>query len=74
MFTTKLQKLGNSTAVALPRGVLTAAHLRLGDEVRMTAENGKVEIVKADEGYNKAMEIGRTFAARYRQTMAALAK
>lgn len=74
MFTTKLQKLGNSTGVALPRKVLAVAHLDLGDEVLLNAENGRIEIVKSEEGYNKALEIGRGFSQRYRQTMAILSR
>jgi antitoxin component of MazEF toxin-antitoxin module len=71
---TKLQRLGNSTAVALPRKVLAASHLKLGDEVLLNAAEGKIEIIKAEEGYNKAMEIGRAFSQRYRRTMAILSR
>lgn len=45
-----------------------------GDEVTLTVRDGRIEIAKAEDGYNKAMEVGRAFAARYRRTMAALAK
>jgi putative addiction module antidote len=72
--TTKLQKVGNSTGVALNRDVLAAAGLDRGDEVVVKASDGKIEIARADGGYNQAIEIGRKFAARYRRAMAALAK
>ncbi|HUA77016.1 MAG TPA: AbrB/MazE/SpoVT family DNA-binding domain-containing protein [Acetobacteraceae bacterium] len=74
MITTKLQKLGNSTGVVLPRKVLAAARLELGDEVLLNAEEGRIEITKTEEGYNRAMEIGRAFSQRYRQTMAILSR
>jgi predicted amidohydrolase len=36
--------------------------------------DGRIEIAKADDAYNRAMEVGRAFSARYRRTMADLAK
>lgn len=72
--TTKLTKVGNSTGLTIPRDVLAAANLDRGDEVTLCVREGRIEVTKADDGYNKAMEAGRAFAARYRRTMAALAK
>lgn len=74
MHRTKLTKVGNSTGLTLPRDVLAAARLDRGDEVAVEVRDGRIEIAKADEGYNRAMEVGRRFAARYHRTMAALAK
>jgi len=74
MITTRLQRLGNSVGVALPRKLLAAARLKLGDEVLLNAEEGKIEITKSEEGYNEAIEIGRAFCERYRQTMAILSR
>ena len=74
MHRTKLSRIGNSTGLAIPREVLAEAHLERGDEVVLAVENGQIKIAKADDSYNRTMEIGRRFAARYRRTMAALAK
>lgn len=74
MHITKLTRIGNSTGVTLPRDVLEAAALARGDEVAVTVRDGRIEIAKADEGYDHAMEVGRRFAARYRRTMAILSK
>ncbi|UEM21161.1 AbrB/MazE/SpoVT family DNA-binding domain-containing protein [Skermanella mucosa] len=74
MHTTKLTKIGNSTGLTVPRDVLASAGLSRGDEVAIDVRDGKIEITKADDGYNQAMEIGRRFAARYRRTMAILSK
>ena len=74
MHRTRLAKIGNSTGLTLPRDVLAEAHLDRGDEVAVTVREGRIEIAKADDAYNKAMEAGRAFAARYRRTMAVLAK
>ncbi|WP_096700018.1 AbrB family transcriptional regulator [Magnetospirillum sp. 15-1] len=74
MRTTKLTKVGNSTGLTLSRDVLAAAHLDRGDEVTVNVCDGRIEIARADDGYNKAMEMGRSFSVRYRRAMAALAK
>ncbi len=74
MHRTKLSQIGNSTGLTIPRDVLAAANLDRGDEVAVEVRDGRIEIAKADDGYNKAMEVGRRFASRYSRTMAALAK
>jgi putative addiction module antidote len=72
--TAKLTRVGNSTGVTLPREVLAAAGFERGDTVSVTAQDGRIEITKADDAYNRYMEAGRLGHARYRRTMAALAK
>ena len=72
--TTKLTRIGNSTGVTIPKEVLDAAHMARGEEVTLNVVDGQIAISKASDGYNKAMDIGRRFAARYAKTMAALAK
>lgn len=74
MHTTKLTKVGNSTGLTLPRDVLSAAGLQRGDEVAVAVRDGRIEIAKADDTYNRAMEVGRRFSARYRRTMDILSK
>ncbi len=74
MHTTKLTKVGNSTGLTLPRDVLAAADLQRGDEVAVEVRDGRIEISKAGDTYNRAMDVGRRFAARYRRTMDILSK
>ena len=74
MTTTKLGKIGNSTGVTLPREVLAAAGMERGDTVSLHAGAGRIELTKVDDRYTRSMSIGRAFIARYRRTMAALAK
>ncbi|WP_448207434.1 AbrB/MazE/SpoVT family DNA-binding domain-containing protein [Azospirillum sp. sgz302134] len=74
MHTTKLTKVGNSTGVTLPRDVLAAADLQRGDAVAVEVRDGRIEISKAGDTYNQAMDVGRRFAARYRRTMDILSK
>ena len=72
----RLVKQGNSTGLILPRDLLLAVGLERGDSVTVTADRttGTITIRKDDDAYSRAMQAGRTFAARYRRTMAALAK
>lgn len=70
----KLARIGNSTGLTLPVEVLRDAKMTRGDSVSIEVRNGRIEIAKAEGDYAEAMETGRTFAARYRRTMAALAK
>ncbi|CAO3456552.1 AbrB/MazE/SpoVT family DNA-binding domain-containing protein [Azospirillum sp.] len=74
MHTAKLTKIGNSTGLTLPRDVLAAANLERGDEVAVEVKDGHIEISKADDTYNRALNIGRRFSARYRRTMEILSK
>lgn len=74
MHVTRLSKVGNATGLTIPRDVLTAAGMDRGDEVSLQAHDGKIEVVKAGTAYSRTMEVGRAFMARYRRTMARLAK
>lgn len=74
MHTTKLTKIGNSTGLTLPRDVLAAAGLQRGDEVAVEVRDGRIEVAKADDTYNRAMDVGRRFAGRYHRTMDILSK
>jgi antitoxin component of MazEF toxin-antitoxin module len=70
----RLTRLGTATGVVIPQEILTAAGLNDGDEVFLEIKDGKIEISKAEDGYVQAMAIGRAFNARYRNTMAELAR
>ncbi|HYE50792.1 MAG TPA: AbrB/MazE/SpoVT family DNA-binding domain-containing protein [Azospirillaceae bacterium] len=74
MYKTKLLRIGNSTGVTLPRDILSAAKLDRGDAVTVEVKDGRIEIAAAGDDYAEAMAVGRRFAARYRRTMADLAK
>ncbi len=70
----KLSRVGNSTGLTLPVDVLRAAKMTRGDSVSVEVRNGRIEIARAEGDYAEAMNKGRTFAGRYRRTMADLAK
>jgi antitoxin component of MazEF toxin-antitoxin module len=69
-----LTRQGDSTALTLPREVLQAADLARGDSVTIMAERAMITVRKADDDYTRAMAAGRAFVARYRRSLAALAR
>lgn len=68
---TKRTRTANATGVTPPRDLPAAASLDRGDDVTVTVCDGRIE---SDDSYNQAMDVGRAFSARYRRSMAALAK
>ncbi|MCB2225774.1 MAG: AbrB/MazE/SpoVT family DNA-binding domain-containing protein [Desulfarculaceae bacterium] len=71
---TKIARQGNSAGVRIPKEMLEESGLALGDEVTLQVSGDGIRINKADQAYNRAMELGREGAARYRRTLAKLAK
>jgi antitoxin component of MazEF toxin-antitoxin module len=72
---TRLQRMGNSVAVTLPREVLQASGLQYRDEVNVDVlEDGRVTVTKADTAYSRAMDAGRRSARRYSTALAILAR
>ncbi len=71
---TKLSKQGNSLGVRIPKDYLEKLGLSQGDAVNLSLREGHIEISRADDDYNRAMDLGKECAARYRHTLAKLAK
>jgi putative addiction module antidote len=71
---TKVSKQGNSLGVRIPKKMLEKMGLSQGDEVALTLSEGRIQISKADQAYNRAMELGREGAVRYHHTLAKLAQ
>ncbi|NLV43029.1 MAG: AbrB/MazE/SpoVT family DNA-binding domain-containing protein [Candidatus Hydrogenedentes bacterium] len=44
---TKILKWGNSQGLRIPRDVIEAAHLKLGDEVELKVEDGAILVIPA---------------------------
>ena len=71
---TKIAKQGNSLGVRIPKEMLEQTGLNLGDEVVLDMHPGQIRISRAENNYNRAMDLGREFASRYRRTLAKLAQ
>jgi len=73
-YTTKISKQGNSLGIRVPKDLLDSLGLVQGDEVTMTVNNERLEVLRANDDYNFAMALGRECASRYRHALAKLAQ
>ncbi|MCF8102149.1 MAG: AbrB/MazE/SpoVT family DNA-binding domain-containing protein [Desulfarculaceae bacterium] len=71
---TRVSKQGNSLWVLLPKEFLDELGLAQGDRVAMSLNDRRIEIVRAEDDYNYAMDLGKECSARYRHALAKLAK
>ena len=75
MLDMKVRKVGNSLGVVLPKEVLSRLNVQDGDKVFLTeAPDGSYRITPYDPEFEKQIKTGKTFMARYRNTLRALAK
>ena len=63
--TTRLQRIGNSTGLALRKELLTAAGFKRGDEVRLLAAPGEIRILPAAGAYARSLSLGEAIVVRY---------
>ena len=68
----RLQRLGNSTGIALRKEILARAGFRRGDPVRLLAAPGEIRILPAEGPFVRCLDLGRGIAARYRRVFTAL--
>ena len=66
----EIAKQGNDLTVRLPREILDELGLEQGDLVTVSRKNGHIEIEPTDLDYNRAVELSRKFASRYRNEVA----
>ncbi len=71
---TEISKQGNGLAVRLPTELVDKLGLVQGDLVTLNLNGGCIEITRAELDYNRATDLGRKSATRYRRAMAKLAK
>jgi len=71
---TRVSKQGNSLGILLPKEFLDGLGLVQGDRVAMSLKNQRIEIIRAEDDYNYAMDLGKECSARYRHALAKLAK
>jgi len=75
MLDMKVRKVGNSLGVVLPKEVLSRLNVQDGDKVFLTeAPDGSYRITPYDPEFEQQLNIGKTFMAKYRNTLRALAK
>jgi putative addiction module antidote len=70
----KLQKIGNSVGVIIPKEVLSRHHLSLGDDVLLTETATGFLLSGFSEDTARQLEIGREILSRRRNVLKALAE
>jgi putative addiction module antidote len=70
----KLQKIGNSVGVILPKEVLARLHVGYGDEMMLSESNGGVILSPYSEDTASQLALGREILSRRRNILKALAQ
>lgn len=70
--TTKLQRLGNSTGLALRKEILLQADLRRGDAVRLLAAPGEIRVLAVDSPLARCLRLGEALCIRHARVLRAL--
>jgi putative addiction module antidote len=71
----EIKKIGNSTGIILPKELLAQLDLKQGDQVTASLlPEGGLKLTRAEETFNKGLEIARKAMRTYRTTLKELAK
>ena len=74
MFNLKVQQMGHSLGVFLPKEDLSHLDLQEGDTLCLTEDpDGSYRITPYNPEFEKQMKIGKKFSAKYRNTLRTLA-
>jgi putative addiction module antidote len=74
MNTLKIQKIGNSAGVILPKDLLAHLHVDVGESVSVTRTPNGIEIRAPDLDFDAQMSVAREVMARRRRALRELAK
>jgi putative addiction module antidote len=74
MMKAKIQKIGNSMGVILPKEVLTRMHIGLGDELNVSEAPGELKLRVYDDEVARQVELGLELMREYRNVFKALAQ
>jgi putative addiction module antidote len=70
----RIQKIGNSLGVILPKEVLNRQRINEGDYLTLSESPSGLVLSVYDEELQEELEIGDAFMRKYRDTFKALAK
>jgi putative addiction module antidote len=70
----KLQKIGNSVGLVLPKDVLARLHLGQGDRMLLTEGDHTITLSAYNEDADRQLQLGREILNRRRNILKALAK
>ncbi len=74
MNTLKIQKIGNSAGVILPKELLAHLHVEVGKTVSVTKTPEGIELRAPDAEFERQMEVAREVMQRRRRALRELAK
>lgn len=74
MNTLKVQKIGNSAGVILPKDLLSHLHVEVGETVAVTKTSHGIELRAPDADFDAQMAVAREVMARRRRALRELAK
>ena len=70
----KIQKIGNSMGVILPKEVLARMHIGLGDELTISETPGELKLKLYDDEVARQVAIGLDLMREHRDILKALAQ
>jgi putative addiction module antidote len=71
---TKIQKIGNSLGVILPKDVLARMHIGLGDELTVSETPGELKLKIYDDEVARQVALGLELMREHRDVLKALAQ
>jgi putative addiction module antidote len=70
----KVQKIGNSLGVILPKDVLARMHIGLGDELTVSEAPGELKLQLYDDEVERQVALGLELMREHRDVLKALAQ
>lgn len=69
-----IRKIGNSEGVIIPKDVLDRMGVKAGDELTLTEENGKINLIPQNADLADQLKAARLGMEKYRVALRELAK
>ncbi|WP_430256391.1 AbrB/MazE/SpoVT family DNA-binding domain-containing protein [Neorhizobium sp. DAR64872/K0K18] len=71
---TTIRKIGNSEGIIIPKEILERMGLRVGDNIDLSEEAGKLVLKPLDDDFNRQLEHAERFMDRYKVALKKLAE
>lgn len=71
---TVIRKIGNSEGIILPKELLASMNLQAGDSVVISKNKDELILTKADDTFERQMDIARGIMDRYKVALQKLAE
>lgn len=71
---TVIRKIGNSEGIILPKELLASMNLQAGDSVVISKNKDELVLTKADDTFERQMDVARGIMDRYKVALQKLAE